>query len=73
MRDGYVDATPEVCVDVVKARGLQADPGFIMKIVSLLDILGVRHCCFIIGQGCTQLVWSVSQGVHDLGLGQQFW
>merc|ERR1719424_871021 len=43
----------KVCVDVVKTRGLQPDPGFIQKMVGLLDILSVRHCCFIIGPtGC---------------------
>merc|ERR1740138_264280 len=43
----------KMCIDVVKSRGLQADPGFIIKIVGLLDILNVRHCCFIIGPtGC---------------------
>jgi dynein heavy chain len=34
---------------VVNERGLQADDGFVIKCVSLLDILFVRHCCFIIG------------------------
>merc|ERR1740138_1473066 len=33
-----------ICKEVVKKRGLQADPGFIVKIVGLLDILFVRHC-----------------------------
>jgi dynein heavy chain len=43
----------KMCVEVVKTRGLQADNGFIVKIVGLLDILRVRHSCFIIGPtGC---------------------
>lgn len=51
-----VKATPfvdphfrQVCEDTVKGRGLQTDPGFIDKVVDFLDILKVRHCCFIIG------------------------
>jgi len=43
----------KVVAKIAKARGLQPDPAFIVKIVGLLDILAVRHCCFIIGPtGC---------------------
>ena len=41
----------KVCEGVIKARGLQADPGFVIKFVDLLDILFVRHFCFLIGLG----------------------
>jgi dynein heavy chain len=43
----------EIVKKACKVRGLQQDPAFIIKVTSLLDILGVRHCCFIIGPtGC---------------------
>ncbi|CAJ1396873.1 unnamed protein product [Effrenium voratum] len=38
-----------ICEDTIKGRGLQPDPGFVDKVVDFLDILKVRHCCFIIG------------------------
>eukprot|EP00397_Hematodinium_sp_SG-2012_P006618 GEMP01006652.1.p1 GENE.GEMP01006652.1~~GEMP01006652.1.p1 ORF type:complete len:1174 (-),score=222.72 GEMP01006652.1:270-3284(-) len=45
----------KTCSDVIKKRGLQADPGFVGKVAGLLDILFVRHCCFIIGpSGCSK-------------------
>merc|ERR1719424_2499533 len=60
----------KVVSDVVKKRGLQADPAFVTKCVSLLDILQVRHCCFIIGPtGCSKTeCWkSLLDAVKDLG------
>jgi len=43
----------KVCADIIRKRKLQADPGFVQKVQGLLDILHVRHCCFIIGPtGC---------------------
>eukprot|EP00931_Biecheleriopsis_adriatica_P003888 TRINITY_DN10563_c0_g2_i1.p1 TRINITY_DN10563_c0_g2~~TRINITY_DN10563_c0_g2_i1.p1 ORF type:complete len:2985 (-),score=661.93 TRINITY_DN10563_c0_g2_i1:306-8801(-) len=39
----------KVCENTVKDSGLQADSGFVDKVVDFLDILKVRHCCFIIG------------------------
>jgi dynein heavy chain len=39
----------KICRGVILDRGLQGDDGFVTKVVSLLDILFVRHCCFIIG------------------------
>ena len=51
-----VTADPKNSADVERVvrqvtveRGLQPDNGFITKVVGLLDILRVRHCCFIIG------------------------
>ena len=51
-----VTADPKSSADIEKIvkqitieRGLQPDTGFITKVVGLLDILRVRHCCFIIG------------------------
>ncbi|CAK0903564.1 unnamed protein product [Prorocentrum cordatum] len=48
-----------VCVRVAKQRGLQPDSQFIIKTVSMLGILEVRHCMFIIGPtGCGKTeVW----------------
>jgi dynein heavy chain len=60
----------KVCVDNIKKRGLQADPGFVIKVVGLLDILYVRHCCFIIGpSGCSKSeVWrSLLDSVKSIG------
>jgi dynein heavy chain len=43
----------KTATEVSKVRGLQPDSSFISKILSLISILGVRHCCFIIGPtGC---------------------
>ncbi|CAE8644925.1 unnamed protein product [Polarella glacialis] len=43
----------KVIITTVKSRCLQPDPGFVLKVADLLDILQVRHCCFIIGPtGC---------------------
>lgn len=48
--DAFIDVEfTNVCIEVIKKRGLQADQGFVTKVVGLQDILGVRHCCFIIG------------------------
>lgn len=49
----------KVCSSTAKKRGLQADPQFIIKVVGMLGILGVRHCMFIIGPtGCGKTeVW----------------
>jgi dynein heavy chain len=49
----------QVVIKNTKARGLQADPQFIIKTVGMLDILNVRHCMFIIGpSGCGKTeVW----------------
>mmetsp|Transcript_2746 Transcript_2746/g.9263 ORF Transcript_2746/g.9263 Transcript_2746/m.9263 type:complete len:198 (+) Transcript_2746:653-1246(+) len=33
----------------MRSRGLQPEPGFVAKVVGLLDVLPVRHCCFAIG------------------------
>jgi dynein heavy chain len=67
----FKDATFEKsCIDVVKSRGLQADQGFIMKIVGLNDILKVRHCCFIIGTtGCGKSeTWkSLAESLRSVG------
>merc|ERR1719316_2609241 len=57
-----VVVTPEI--------GLQPDDGFITKCCSLLDILFVRHCCFIIGPtGCSKSeVWkSLLDSVNSMG------
>jgi dynein heavy chain len=67
----FKDATFEKsCIDVVKSRGLQADQGFILKIVGLADILKVRHCCFIIGTtGCGKSeTWkSLAESLRSVG------
>jgi len=49
----------KVVIVVSKARGLQADPQFVIKCVGMFGILGVRHCMFIIGPtGCGKTeVW----------------
>ncbi|CAK0818712.1 unnamed protein product [Prorocentrum cordatum] len=49
----------QVCVRIAKQRGLQPDAQFIIKTVSMLGILEVRHCMFIIGPtGCGKTeVW----------------
>jgi len=56
----FEDPEFEKVVSVVaKERGLQADPQFIIKTVSMIGILEVRHCMFIIGPtGCGKTeVW----------------
>jgi dynein heavy chain len=63
-------AFEKTCIDVVKRRGLQSDPGFIVKVTSLLDILMVRHCCFIIGPtGCSKTeCWkSLLDALREIG------
>jgi dynein heavy chain len=52
--DPFEDAEFEkVTATVAKSRGLQPDSSFVIKVVGLLGILGVRHCCFLIGPtGC---------------------
>eukprot|EP00435_Cladocopium_sp_Y103_P059660 s217_g21.t1 len=72
-----VQATPfidlkfrKVCEDTVKGRGLQPDPGFIDKVVDFLDILKVRHCCFIIGPtgaGKTEIWRSLEMSLIAIG------
>jgi dynein heavy chain len=60
----------KVCSNVIKKRGLQADQAFVVKVVGLLDILFVRHCCFIIGpSGCSKTeVWkSLMMSVKEIG------
>jgi dynein heavy chain len=60
----------KVCRGVIVQRGLQADDGFTVKVVSLLDILGVRHCCFIIGppgSSKTEVWKSLMTSVNSLG------
>jgi len=60
----------KVCSNVIKKRGLQADAAFVVKVVGLLDILFVRHCCFIIGpSGCSKTeTWkSLLQAVKEIG------
>jgi len=49
----------KVCIGTSKRRGLQPDPQFIIKVVGMIGILGVRHCMFIIGPtGCGKTeVW----------------
>jgi len=49
----------KVAIHISKKRGLQADPQFIIKVVGMIGILGVRHCMFIIGPtGCGKTeVW----------------
>eukprot|EP00744_Colponema_vietnamica_P000937 GILI01001621.1.p1 GENE.GILI01001621.1~~GILI01001621.1.p1 ORF type:complete len:2798 (-),score=990.63 GILI01001621.1:124-7776(-) len=44
---------------VTKQAGLQAEDGFVLKVVQLSEILEVRHCCFVIGPpGCGKTtVW----------------
>jgi len=44
---------------IATERGLQADMAFVIKVVGMLGILGVRHCMFIIGpSGCGKTeVW----------------
>ena len=39
----------KIIKQVTKEKGLQPDAAFVTKVAGLLDILGVRHCCFIIG------------------------
>ena len=57
---------------VNEKRGLQADHQFVMKVVGLLDILFVRHCCLIIGSvGCSKTeIWK-SLMVASRYVGQQ--
>ncbi|CAL1167896.1 unnamed protein product [Cladocopium goreaui] len=72
-----VQATPfidlkfrKVCEDTVKGRGLQPDSGFIDKVVDFLDILKVRHCCFIIGPtgaGKTEIWRSLEMSLIAIG------
>ncbi|CAD7941439.1 unnamed protein product [Amoebophrya sp. A120] len=69
--DPFVDVEfTKVCAGVIKKRGLQTDSSFVVKVVSLLDILFVRHCCFIIGPGgCSKTeVWkSLMAAVKEIG------
>lgn len=75
-----VQATPfidlkfrKVCEDTVKGRGLQPDSGFIDKVVDFLDILKVRHCCFIIGPtgaGKTEIWRSLEMSLIAIGEGE---
>ncbi|CAE7303949.1 ODA4 [Symbiodinium necroappetens] len=60
----------KVCEDTVKARGLQPDGGFLDKVVDFLDILKVRHCCFIIGPtgaGKTEIWRSLEMALIAIG------
>jgi dynein heavy chain len=59
----------------VKARGLQTDEAFVVKVVSLLDILFVRHCCFIIGppgSSKTEVWKSLLESVKSIGQDGRF-
>jgi dynein heavy chain len=60
----------KTCADIVRRRRLQSDAGFIQKVAGLLEILHVRHCCFIIGPtGCgkTECWMSLMEAVKEIG------
>ncbi len=84
IRDLFTGVWPDPFVDieftkivsgVVKKRGLQPDSSFVVKVVGLLDILFVRHCCFVIGPaGCSKTeVWkSLMISLLEIGQGGQW-
>jgi dynein heavy chain len=61
----------KVVAEIAKKRGLQADSQFIIKTVSMVSILEVRHCMFIIGPtGCGKTeVWkTLMESQRSIGI-----
>eukprot|EP00928_Gymnodinium_smaydae_P023763 TRINITY_DN1947_c0_g1_i2.p1 TRINITY_DN1947_c0_g1~~TRINITY_DN1947_c0_g1_i2.p1 ORF type:complete len:4562 (+),score=1174.36 TRINITY_DN1947_c0_g1_i2:66-13751(+) len=69
--DPFADPDFEkVVAGITRKRGLQSDKEFVIKTVSMLSILNVRHCMFIIGPtGCGKSeVWrTLMESLRSIG------
>jgi dynein heavy chain len=56
-------------VEVCKLRGLQYDPGFVLKVTQFQELLDVRHSVMLVGAGGSgkTTIWNVLAGCHNLG------
>jgi dynein heavy chain len=61
-------ATTQACKEA-KPAPLQADPGFVAKVVQLQELLDVRHSVMLVGPaGCGKTtVWKTLAAAHNLG------
>jgi dynein heavy chain, axonemal len=67
LRADLVRIATQVCKEA--RPPLQADPGFIAKVVQLQEIMDVRHSVMLVGPaGCGKTtIWKTLAAVHNLG------